>query len=93
MKNALDWLVSLESFFGKPVAVLNAQPRAHLADAALRETLRTMSAAIVESASISVSLTADTLTEEGMLGSLPVSSAISTALEALHIAVSARNGK
>lgn len=39
MKNTLDWLVSLEAFFGKPVAILNAQPRAVVA---LRETLRTM---------------------------------------------------
>jgi chromate reductase len=31
MKNALDWLVSFPPFAGKPVAVLNAAPRAQLA--------------------------------------------------------------
>lgn len=87
MKNALDWLVSLEAFFGKPVAVLNAQPRAHLADAALRETLGTMSACIVESASVSIALNAQTLTEEGMLASRQVSATLSSALDALRTAV------
>lgn len=56
IKNMLDWLVSFESFIQKPVAVLNASPRAHHSDDALRETLRTMSAAIIESASITIPL-------------------------------------
>ena len=47
IKNALDWLVSFEPFIHKPVAVINASPRAHHADDALRETLRTMSAGLV----------------------------------------------
>lgn len=34
LKNALDWLVSFEPFAYKPVAVLNASPRARHADAA-----------------------------------------------------------
>jgi len=93
MKNALDWLVSLEAFVDKPVAVLNAQPRAHLADAALRETLRTMSAAIVEPASIAILLTADTLNEEGMLGSPSVAASIAAALQALHERLSGRQAE
>lgn len=56
IKNALDWLVASEDFAGKPVAVLNAAPRAHHADAALREILSTMSAHIVEDASITLQL-------------------------------------
>ncbi|KRH99926.1 NADPH-dependent FMN reductase [Curvibacter sp. PAE-UM] len=87
MKNALDWLVSLESFVCKPVALLNAQPRAHFSDTALRETLKTMSATVVESASVSIQLTADTLTEEGMLASPPVAQAILAALTDLRAAV------
>ena len=54
IKNTLDWLVSFEPFAHKHIAVFNASPRAHHADAALRETLRTMSAIIVEPASVSV---------------------------------------
>ena len=56
IKNALDWLVASEDFAGKPVAVLNAAPRAHHADVALREILSTMSARVVEDASITVRL-------------------------------------
>lgn len=56
IKNALDWLVSFESFVSMPVAVLNASPRAHHANNALRETLRTMSAFIIESASLTFPL-------------------------------------
>ncbi len=87
MKNTLDWLVSLEAFLDKPVAVLNAQPRAHLADAALRETLKTMSAFIVEPASVSIALNGTSLTQDGMLASPVVTSAIVAALRALHDAV------
>ncbi|TCV83476.1 MULTISPECIES: NAD(P)H-dependent oxidoreductase [Methylomonas] len=56
IKNALDWLVAFEGFAYKPVAVLNATPRAHHADAALRETLITMSAKLIEAASITLPL-------------------------------------
>jgi NAD(P)H-dependent FMN reductase len=87
MKNALDWLISLESFIDKPVALLNAQPRAYFSDVALRETLKTMSATVVESASVSIQLTADTLTEEGMLASPPVAQAILAALIDLRATV------
>ncbi len=56
IKNALDWLVGLEGFAEKPIAVLNSAPRAHHADAALRETLTTMAAVIVNDASFIVPL-------------------------------------
>ncbi|MDE2343547.1 MAG: NAD(P)H-dependent oxidoreductase [Betaproteobacteria bacterium] len=84
MKNALDWLVGSETFINKPVAVFNASPRARHADAALRETLRTMSAVIVEAASISIPLLGSNLTESGMVDSPPVSSAIRGALADLQ---------
>jgi chromate reductase, NAD(P)H dehydrogenase (quinone) len=84
MKNTLDWLVSLESFVGKPVALINAQPRAQFSDPSLREILTTMSADLVLPASVSLALTADTLTEAGMLASESVCAALSTALVALH---------
>ena len=41
----------LRAIVGKPVAVLNVSPRAHHADDNLRETLKTMSAVVVEQAS------------------------------------------
>ena len=49
LKNMLDWLVGSLEFPGKPIAVINAAPRAHHADAQLVEILRTMSARIEES--------------------------------------------
>src|SRR3954464_8693604 len=56
LKNLLDWLVGGEEFIYKPVALLNASPRATHAQASLRETIRTMSGQIVEEASIAVPL-------------------------------------
>ena len=87
IKNILDWLVSFEPFVYKPVAVLNASPRAHHADSALRETLKTMSAVIVEAASVSIPLLGANLTEDEMVESQLVSHAIRASLSALYQAV------
>ena len=87
IKNALDWLVSFEPFVGKPVAVLNASPRAHHADDALRETLKTMAATIVESASLSIPLLGARLDEDGMVADPAVAAAIGRSLAALRAAM------
>jgi NAD(P)H-dependent FMN reductase len=84
IKNALDWLVSFEPFVHKPVAVLNASPRAHHADAALRETLRTMSARVVEDACVAIPLLGAGLDEAAMVATPAVAGAIVRALEALR---------
>lgn len=55
-KNALDWLVAEPGFYGKPVAVLSASQRSVLAQEALRVVLRTMSADVVEEASVTLPL-------------------------------------
>ncbi|HVW70367.1 MAG TPA: NADPH-dependent FMN reductase, partial [Steroidobacteraceae bacterium] len=55
-KNALDWLVGSLTFPGKAVALINTSPRASAAQAALRLVLTTMSARIIEEASITVDL-------------------------------------
>ncbi|MEJ2631649.1 MAG: hypothetical protein P8011_17390 [Acidihalobacter sp.] len=47
-------MVGNESFVRKPVALLNASPRARHAQAALRETVSTMSALVVDGASITL---------------------------------------
>jgi NAD(P)H-dependent FMN reductase len=93
IKNVLDWLVSFEPFINKPVAVFNASPRAHHADEALRETLRTMSAVIVEEASVSIPLLGARLTEDGMVEDPVVSRAVRSALQALHRAVVLRDSE
>lgn len=58
LKNALDWLVSFPPTVGKPVAIFNASPASVHADAALRETLVTMSANLVIEACIALPLRA-----------------------------------
>jgi chromate reductase len=92
IKNVLDWLVSFEAFVGKPVAVLNASPRAHHADEALRETLKTMSAVIVEEASVCLPLLGAALDENGMVESPAIARTIKEALAALHRAVAGEQG-
>jgi chromate reductase, NAD(P)H dehydrogenase (quinone) len=92
IKNALDWLVSFEPFAYKPVAVVNTSPRAHHADAALRETLTTMAAHIVEPASVQLPLLGAQLDEEGMLRSPEVAGAIRSMLLALARGVEQARG-
>jgi NAD(P)H-dependent FMN reductase len=87
IKNALDWLVSFEPFVNKPVAVLNASPRAHHADSALRETLKTMSAVIVEAASFSIPLLGLNITERGMADLPSIAHPVRESLAALYNAV------
>lgn len=84
MKNALDWLVSFEGFVAKPVAVVNTSARAHHADQALRETLRTMSAVIVEGASPTLALLGTLTREAAMVESADLSARIRLALDALE---------
>ncbi|MGC8519611.1 MAG: NADPH-dependent FMN reductase [Steroidobacteraceae bacterium] len=90
IKNALDWLVGFEPFANKIVAVLNASPRAHHADDALRETLKTMAAVIVESASITIPLLGAGLDEAAMVAAPSIAGAIHKSLMAIQLAVEFR---
>lgn len=65
-ENALDWMVGNESFIDKPLVLLNASPRATHAQAALRETVRTMSARLIDEACISLPLLGSGLDAEGI---------------------------
>ncbi|MCC6390284.1 MAG: NAD(P)H-dependent oxidoreductase [Bryobacterales bacterium] len=56
LKNALDWVVGSGELVEKPVALLNASPRSTYAQASLAETLRTMSAVVLDEASVAVPL-------------------------------------
>ena len=90
LKNALDWFISFEPIGNKPFAVLNASPRAHHADDALREILRTMSAELVESASITVPLLGAELTADKIADHPFISVAIAGALLELQASISRR---
>lgn len=90
MKNALDWMVSNESFIDKPLALLNASPRATLAQAALRETLRTMSARVIDAASITLPVLGAGLDEDGMATHPAMRAALLAALRCIEGAHSDR---
>lgn len=92
MKNALDWMVGCEAFVNKPVALLNASPRATHAQASLKEIISVMSAHIVEEASITVPILGSRLDEEGMVSHAGISAALRGALQALQTAVIRHHG-
>lgn len=83
LKNALDWIVGSGEIVGKPVAIINAAPRATHAQASLAETLRVMSAALVDEASVAVPLSGRNLDASGIAGDRDLSNAIRSALVAL----------
>jgi chromate reductase len=70
MKNALDWLVGSHEFPGKPVALINTSPRATHALAALTLTLETMSANLINDASITLPLLG-TVNDAGSIAANP----------------------
>ena len=87
LKNALDWMVSCEAFVHKPVALLNASPRAMHAQASLRETVTVMSARIVEEASITVPILGSNFSEDEIVLHPDISASLLAALFSLSAAV------
>lgn len=87
MKNALDWMVGNETFVDRPVALLNASPRATHAQAALRETVATMSARLVDEACITVPILGSGLDEDAIVGHPEIAPRLLAALAALATAV------
>jgi Spx/MgsR family transcriptional regulator len=84
MKNALDWMVGSEAFVNKPVALLNASPRATIAQASLKETLTVMSAQVVDAASITLPIIGSNLDDLGIVKHPSISTSIHEALRAFH---------
>ena len=87
MKNALDWMVGCEAFVNKPVALLNASPRAVHAQAALKEVLTMMSALLVEDASITVPVLGIHQDENGILADSALTEALRLALQTLRATI------
>jgi chromate reductase len=87
MKNALDWLVSDVNLVGKPVALLNASPRATIAQEALLETLRTMSWNVVTEASRAVPVPRPGLSVDEILGDETLRAALDRAIRELKRAI------
>jgi NAD(P)H-dependent FMN reductase len=87
MKNALDWMVGSEAFVDKPVALLNAAPRAVHAQAALAEIVTVMSARVIQAASITLPILGSNLDEAGIVSHPAISVALRDALLALRAAI------
>jgi chromate reductase, NAD(P)H dehydrogenase (quinone) len=87
LKNALDWLVSSEDFAGKPIALLNASPRAVHAQASLVEILTTMAGRVIPEASVTVALMGRKLDAAGIAADAELSQAVGAAIAALVTAI------
>ncbi|MFL6623567.1 MAG: NADPH-dependent FMN reductase [Sulfurifustaceae bacterium] len=93
MKNALDWLVSGEEFVYKPVALLNASPRATQAYAALLETVTVMSAYVVAGASITVPVLGKNPDAREIAGRPEIAQPLRSALAAFATAIRGRRAE
>lgn len=80
-KNALDWLVGSLTFPGQQVMLINTSARASAAQAALRLVLTTMSARIIEEASITVDLLSSRLTPEQIMANTATAEQVRKALQ------------
>jgi len=92
MKNALDWLVGSQEFPGKPVALINTSPRANHALASLTLTLETMSAQLVEEASITLPLLGTVNDAESIATNPELTAPLRSALEHFVGAIKALAG-
>ncbi len=84
LKNALDWVVGSGDLVEKPVALLNASPRSTFAQAALAETLRTMSAVVLEEASVTIPLRGSKQNAEEIAANSELAALLQTALQVLE---------
>lgn len=89
MKNALDWMVSNTDFSGKPVALFNASPRATHGLAALRLTLETMAARVIDEASLTLPLLSSPLDAQGIARDQKLSQMVSDAIATFVRAIEA----
>jgi chromate reductase len=84
IKNALDWLVGTGEFVDKPIALLNASPRATIAYDALAETIEVMGGRIVKDASPTIPIAENQFTVTTLAEDPERSEALVTALKAFE---------
>jgi chromate reductase, NAD(P)H dehydrogenase (quinone) len=87
LKNALDWLVSSPDFMDKPIAILNASPRATHAQASLIEIVTTMAGCVIPEASITIPLMGKKLDVDGILADPELANQLRKAIDALCHAI------
>ena len=86
LKNALDWLVSAGSFYGKPTGVLSASPSeqgGERARAGLLLTLTALGAAVVPAASFAVPFVRAKLDAQGTVLNAAFATQLGEAMAAL----------
>ena len=89
LKNALDWVVGSGELYLKPVALLNPSPESLFAHPQLAEVLRTMTARLVDGASLTVRVPRRGATPEGVAADPEIGAAIEAAVNALVAATRA----
>jgi len=87
LKNALDWLVGSLEFPDKPVALINASPRATHALASLTTTLETMSARIVAEAGVTLPLLGTMLRADDIVADAALAGSLRRAVAAFVRAI------
>jgi chromate reductase, NAD(P)H dehydrogenase (quinone) len=87
LKNALDWLVSSSEFPGKPIALIQTSPRAVDAPAQLRLILSTMSARLIDVASLTLPLLGRSLDAKEIVADASLAAPLRGALEAFVEAI------
>jgi chromate reductase len=88
LKNALDWLVSGPEMVYKPIGLLNPSPRSVHAHAALAETLRTMSARLVDGACIELPISGRGIGADEILANEELRAKLENALDSMRAATS-----
>ncbi|MGO4478260.1 NADPH-dependent FMN reductase [Massilia sp. 2TAF26] len=88
IKNTLDWLVGHPGFAGKPVAVLNPSWQSHHADESIKETLRMMSAELIDDACVRIPVIGAGVAPDAIAASERFAPAIEAVLRAVaqHLA-------
>jgi chromate reductase, NAD(P)H dehydrogenase (quinone) len=87
LKNALDWLVSSEEFMGKPIAILNASPRATHAQASLIEIVTTMAGCVIPEALCTVPLMDKKFDVAGILAAPEIATELKKTIEVFTHAI------
>jgi NAD(P)H-dependent FMN reductase len=86
LKNALDWLVSGPEMVYKRISLLNASPRSVHAQQSLAETLRTMSATLVDGACIALPISGRGLNAEAIVADVELRTQLEGVLRAMAAA-------
>jgi chromate reductase len=87
LKNVLDWLVSSHEFPGKPIALIQTSPRSVDAPAQLRLILTTMSARLIDEASLTLPLLGRSLDAKEIVADASLAAPLRGALKAFVEAI------